>query len=105
MSHCWSEIGEGGPARPHRVKQAEVEVKVERRSDFPHLSLSLNLPLTLADFFSNLLEERRRARGRLRAMEEMELSNRRHLFKESRVSDWCDIDHCAFDGVGRGAEP
>ena len=38
------------------MKQAEVEVKVEQRSDFPHLSfnLSLNLPLTLADFFSIL---------------------------------------------------
>ena len=38
-------------------------------------------------------------------MEEMELDNRRRLFEESRVSDWCDIDNCAFDGVGRGAEP
>ena len=37
------------------VKQAEVEIKFEQRSDFPHLSLSLNLPLTLADFFSILL--------------------------------------------------
>ena len=27
---------------PQQVKQAEVEV--EQRSDFPHLSLSLNLP-------------------------------------------------------------
>jgi hypothetical protein len=38
-------------------------------------------------------------------MGEMELGNRRRLFKESRISDGCDIDHCAFDGVGRGAEP
>jgi len=44
-----------------RARQAEVEVKVERRSDFVHLSLglSLNLPITLADFFSILLEMRR----------------------------------------------
>ena len=41
-----------------RARQAEVEVKVERRPDFLHLSLglSLNLPITLADFFSMLLE-------------------------------------------------
>jgi hypothetical protein len=51
------------------------------------------------------LGERRRARRRLRAMGEMELGNRRRLFKERRVSDGCDIDRCAFDGVGRGAEP
>ncbi len=38
-------------------------------------------------------------------MGEMKLGNRRRLFKKRRVSDWCDIDHCAFDGVGRGAEP
>ena len=38
------------------MKQAEVEVKVEQRSAFPHLSLSLNLPLTLADFFNRLLD-------------------------------------------------
>ena len=39
------------------MKQVEIEVKVEQRSDFPHLSLnlSLNLSLTLADFFSILL--------------------------------------------------
>ena len=36
-------------------RQAEVEVKVEQRPDFPHLSLSLNLLLTLADFFNSLL--------------------------------------------------
>ena len=37
--------------------QAEVEVKVERRSDscFLSLDLSLNLPIALADFFSILL--------------------------------------------------
>jgi len=42
------------------VNQAEVEVKVERKSDFFDLShdLSLNLPLTLADFFSILLQYR-----------------------------------------------
>jgi hypothetical protein len=51
------------------------------------------------------LEERRCARRRLRAVGEMELGNRRRLFKERRVSDGYDIDHCAFDGVGRGAEP
>ena len=36
----------GCSARPQRVKQAEVEVKVEPRPDFLHLSLglSLNLP-------------------------------------------------------------
>ena len=33
------------------MKQAEVEVKVELRSDFPHLSLSLRLPLTLGEAF------------------------------------------------------
>ena len=51
------------------------------------------------------LEERRRTRRRLRAMGEMELGNRKRLFKEKRVSDGCDIDHCAFDGIGRGAKP
>jgi hypothetical protein len=36
----------GRPARPQRAKQAEVEAKVERRSDsfFLSLDLSLNLP-------------------------------------------------------------
>ncbi|HEY6287966.1 MAG TPA: hypothetical protein VIW48_00830, partial [Nitrospiraceae bacterium] len=38
-------------AQDSRAKQAEVEV--ERRPDFLHLSL--NLPITLADFFSILL--------------------------------------------------
>jgi len=51
------------------------------------------------------LEERRRAGRRLRSMGEMELGNRRRLFKVSGISDGCDIDHGAFDGVGRGAEP
>jgi hypothetical protein len=51
------------------------------------------------------LEERRRARRRLRSMGEMELGNRRRLFKESRVSDGHNIDRCAFNGVGRGAKP
>ena len=38
------------------AKQAEVEVKVERRTDFfLSLDLSLNLPDRLADFFSILL--------------------------------------------------
>ena len=36
------------------MKQAEVEVKVEQKSDFPHLSL--NLLLTLVDFISILLD-------------------------------------------------
>ena len=38
-------------------------------------------------------------------MGDMELGSRRGLFKESEVSDGCDIDPCAFDGVGRDAEP
>jgi hypothetical protein len=38
-------------------------------------------------------------------MGDMELGNRRRLFKESRVLDGCDIDGSAFDGVGRDAEP
>ena len=40
-----------------RARQAEVEVKVERRPDFLHFSLDLNvnLPITLADLFSILL--------------------------------------------------
>jgi len=43
-----------------RAKQAEVEVKVERRLAFLHLSLnlSLNLPITLADLSSILLRQR-----------------------------------------------
>ena len=43
-------------ARPQRVKKAEVE----QRSDASHRSLirNLTLPITLADFFSILLEER-----------------------------------------------
>jgi len=36
----------GRPARPQRVKQAEVEVKVERRFDLLNLSLSLSLNLS-----------------------------------------------------------
>jgi len=35
----------------------------------------------------------------------MELGNRGRLIEESEVSDGRDIDRCAFDGVGRGAEP
>ncbi len=40
-----------------RVNKAEVEVKVERRPDFLHLSLnrSLSLPIMPADYFSILL--------------------------------------------------
>ncbi len=38
-------------------------------------------------------------------MGEMELGNRRRLFKESRVLDGYDIDGNAFDGIGRNAEP
>jgi hypothetical protein len=40
------------PARPQRPKQAEVEVKVERRFELLPLSLnlSLNLPITLAGY-------------------------------------------------------
>lgn len=38
-------------------------------------------------------------------MEQMEFGNRRRLFKESEILDGYDIDHCAFDGVGRNAEP
>jgi len=38
-------------------------------------------------------------------MEEMELGNRRRLLKKSRVSDWYDIDHCAFDCIGCDTEP
>ena len=38
-------------------------------------------------------------------MGDMKLSYRRGLFKERRISDWGDIDHCAFDGVGCDAEP
>jgi hypothetical protein len=42
------------------MKKAEVEVKVKRRTGFCllNLSLSLNLPITLAVFFSILLVER-----------------------------------------------
>jgi len=48
----------GCSERPQQVKQAEVEVKVEQRSDFPHLnlSLSLNLLLTLTDFANSPLD-------------------------------------------------
>lgn len=38
-------------------------------------------------------------------MGEMELGNRRGLFKERRVLDGCDIDCSAFDGIGRNTEP
>jgi hypothetical protein len=38
-------------------------------------------------------------------MGDMELGNRRRLFKESRVLDGRDIDDSAFDGIGRNAEP
>jgi hypothetical protein len=48
----------GCPARPQRVKQAEVEVKVKRRtaSCLLNLGLSLDLSRALADFFSVLRE-------------------------------------------------
>jgi len=48
-------------ARPQQAKQAEVEVKVKRRtgSCVLNLSLSLNLPRPLADFFSILLKNHR----------------------------------------------
>jgi hypothetical protein len=48
------------------VRQAEVEVKAERRFDLLNLShnLSLNLPFTLADFFSIL-------RGRMSLCQKM----------------------------------
>ena len=41
------------------MRQAEIEVKVERRPDFLHLSLGLsfNLPITLADFLSIMLKQ------------------------------------------------
>jgi hypothetical protein len=35
----------------------------------------------------------------------MELGDRRRLFKNRRVSNWCDFDCCAFDGIGCNAEP
>jgi hypothetical protein len=38
-------------------------------------------------------------------MGDMVLGNRRRLFKKSRVSNWCDIDHCAFNGIGCDTEP
>jgi len=48
------------------VRQAEVEVKVERRFGLLNLSLNLilNLPFTMADFFSIL-------RGRMSLCQEM----------------------------------
>ena len=47
-------------ARPQGMKKAEVEVKVKRRTDscLLNLSLSRNLPITLADFWRILLEPR-----------------------------------------------
>ncbi len=38
-------------------------------------------------------------------MGEMESGNRKRLFEESRVSNWCNIDHCTFDGVGSYTKP
>jgi hypothetical protein len=48
----------GRPARPQLLKKVEVEVKVTRRAgpSLLNLSLSLDLPITLAGFFSILLE-------------------------------------------------
>ena len=45
------------PTRPQLLKKAEVEVKVKRRSGscLLNLSLSLNLPIKLANCFSLLL--------------------------------------------------
>ena len=43
-------------AGPQRLKKAEAEC--EPGSGFPHLSRSLDLPITLADFFSTLAEEK-----------------------------------------------
>jgi hypothetical protein len=44
-------------ARPQQIEKAEVEVKVKRQtgSCLLNLSLSLNLPITLADFLNSLL--------------------------------------------------
>ena len=38
-------------------------------------------------------------------MGDIKLSNGRGLFKGRRILDWCDVDSCAFDGVGCDAEP
>ena len=38
-------------------------------------------------------------------MEEMELSDRRRLFKKRGISDWRDVDPGTFDGIGCDAEP
>ena len=35
----------------------------------------------------------------------MKSGDRRRWFKSRRVSDWCDIDHRASNGVGCDAEP
>ena len=51
------------------------------------------------------LEKRRCARRRLRAMGKMEFSNRRRLFEEGYVLDWCEIDYCSLDRISCDAEP
>lgn len=38
-------------------------------------------------------------------MGKMEFCNRRRLFEESRILDWCEIDRCSFDGISCDAEP
>ena len=54
-SHVWHNMST--LPQDSRARQAEVEVKVERRLDFLHLSLglSLNLPITLENCFNILL--------------------------------------------------
>jgi hypothetical protein len=49
------DVQKGLPARPQLLKKAEVEVKVKRRSGswLLNLSLSLNLPIKLEDFFQH----------------------------------------------------
>jgi len=63
-SHVWH--NRSTLPQDSRARQAEVEVKVERRPDFLHLSLglSLNLPITLENCFSILLRYRSRDRQR-----------------------------------------
>jgi hypothetical protein len=53
---------EGRPARPQQVRHAEVEVKVERKSDsfFLSLDLSLNLPESWRTFSASCYNTRRR---------------------------------------------
>lgn len=57
----------------------EVEVKIERRPGFLHLSLglNLNLPITLADFFSILLTGK--STHELRLRQDMPLARLQYL--------------------------